>query len=220
MIDIIIPVYNGEKFIAQAIESILNQTFNDFTVIIVDDGSQDSTVEEIERYMKNDSRIVLFKNPHQGQPKTINKGLLETSNTYICFLDADDLWLPTKLERQIDFLENNTQTDVLFTMIQEFEDFDKGTLQKYDARPHPMKGVQKSTIMFRSTLLDQFGLFDENQYMAVFINWYRQLIRQGVQEHILDKVLVKRRVHDSNFTKTINRKDYLKVIKKHLMTKS
>jgi glycosyltransferase involved in cell wall biosynthesis len=112
-ISAIIPVYNGEKTIRETIESVLNQTFSDFEVIVIDDGSTDSTLEIISSL--KDSRIKVFTYPNSGQPESRNRGLSHASGEYISFLDADDLWTPDKLEAQYKALQDNPKAAVAYS---------------------------------------------------------------------------------------------------------
>ncbi len=105
-LSVIIPTYNGEKFIGRAIESVLNQTFKNFELIIVDDGSTDNTKEIVMEYQKKDERIKYLWEENSGGPaKPYNLALKQCGGEYIAFLDHDDMWLPEKLEKQIDFIE-------------------------------------------------------------------------------------------------------------------
>lgn len=100
------PIYNGEAFVAEAIESILGQTFRDFEFLIIDDGSTDRSVEIVEEY--GDSRIRLVRNEQQIELiRTLNRGLELARGKYIARMDADDISLPERLERQVAFLEAN-----------------------------------------------------------------------------------------------------------------
>jgi hypothetical protein len=102
------PSYNADKFIADAIESVLNQTYVYWELIVVDDGSLDHTNEIVEAYVKQDSRISLIKlKQNSGPAKARNKAIEEAKGRYIAFLDADDLWLPEKLKKQIMFMNKN-----------------------------------------------------------------------------------------------------------------
>lgn len=107
-VSIITPIYNSEAFIGDTIESVLLQTFQDWEMIIVDDCSSDNSVEIIKFYSKKDSRIKLVKlEKNSGAAVARNTAISRAQGRYIAFLDADDLWLPSKLERQIDFMCNN-----------------------------------------------------------------------------------------------------------------
>src|SRR4028119_812278 len=110
LISVIIPVYNGEKTIQETIESVLNQTFTDFELIVINDGSQDATLEIVERIQ--DSRLKVLSYPNAGQAASRNRGLSHASGEYISFIDADDLWTPDKLEAQLRALQDNPQAAV------------------------------------------------------------------------------------------------------------
>lgn len=113
MVSIITPSHNAEKFIAQTIESVLAQTYQEWEVIVVDDLSSDNTVQIIEDYAQNDPRIKLIKLEQKSGPAVARNRAIEASRgQYIAFLDADDLWMPEKLEKQISFMIKH---DLAFT---------------------------------------------------------------------------------------------------------
>jgi glycosyltransferase involved in cell wall biosynthesis len=104
-VSVLMSVYNGEQFLAEAVESILHQTYRDFEFIIVNDGSTDGTSSILEAY--HDERIVLLQQQHAGLTKALNAGLSMARGAYIARMDADDISLPERLERQIAFLQDN-----------------------------------------------------------------------------------------------------------------
>lgn len=114
LVSIITPNYNGQKFIKEAINSVLSQTYENWEMLIVDDGSTDSSTPIVKSYTKTDKRIKLLKTDLLNFPK-LNRGPAAARNTaikkasghYIAFLDSDDLWHPEKLEKQIDFMKKN-----------------------------------------------------------------------------------------------------------------
>lgn len=104
LISIIIPVYNAEKFLDGTINTVLNQTYKNFELILVNDGSKDKSVDVIKKY--NDKRIKLIDNKNnKGAALSRNDGIRKAKGRYICFLDADDLWNKEKLEKQINFMK-------------------------------------------------------------------------------------------------------------------
>lgn len=108
LVSIITPSYKSEKFIAQTLESVLSQTYQNWEMIIVDDVSPDNSNEIIEDYCKKDNRIKLIKlEKNSGPAVSRNRAIEEAKGRYIAFLDADDLWYPEKLEKQIKFLDEN-----------------------------------------------------------------------------------------------------------------
>ena len=113
LVSIVVPVYNAARFLEKTIASVQNQTYTNWELILVDDHSTDNSVEIIQKYLKDDKRIKLFKNSVNSYAAvTRNKGIDESKGRYIAFLDADDLWVPTKLEKQVRFMQ---QKDCAFS---------------------------------------------------------------------------------------------------------
>ncbi|HFI0404451.1 TPA: glycosyltransferase family 2 protein [Streptococcus suis] len=108
LVSVIIPVYNASQFIEETVQSVLEQTYQHFEIILVDDVSTDSSVSIIRKMMAKDKRISLLENEvNSGVAIARNKGVAAATGRFICFLDADDLWIPTKLERQVAFALNH-----------------------------------------------------------------------------------------------------------------
>ncbi len=121
MISVIMPVYNAEKYVAQAIESILKQTYSDFEFIIVDDCSTDNSYEILQSYAANDARIRLFKNDVNSKlPKTLNFGISQANGKYIARMDADDISLPERFAQQVGFMDANPAIGVCGTWFKLF----------------------------------------------------------------------------------------------------
>ncbi|MHA7129394.1 glycosyltransferase family 2 protein [Algoriphagus namhaensis] len=118
LISVVIPVYNTEKYVAEAIESIQNQTFTDWELILVDDCSADSSVEVCMSYAEQDSRIrVIRQEQNQGALKSRNLGIEAATGRFLCFLDSDDTFEPEKLETQVTYMLQNDLA-VSFTRFQ------------------------------------------------------------------------------------------------------
>ena len=113
LVSVIIPVFNGEKTIQETIESVLNQTITDFELLVINDGSQDGTVEIVECI--SDSRIQVFSYPNAGQSTSRNRGIELAKGDYISFIDADDLWTSDKLEAQLKALQANPKAGVAYS---------------------------------------------------------------------------------------------------------
>ena len=108
LVSIITPLYNSEKYIAETIESVLAQTYSNWEMIIVDDCSKDNSTKIVEEYQKKDRRIKLYQNEiNKGVSYTRNRSIDIAQGKYIAFLDSDDLWKKEKLEKQINFMEQN-----------------------------------------------------------------------------------------------------------------
>jgi glycosyltransferase involved in cell wall biosynthesis len=110
LVSVIIPVFNGERFLANTLSSVQNQTYNNIQIIIVNDGSSDATVEIAAQYALSDPRFQVVSQLNEGVASARNFGLRHSSGEYVAFLDADDLWNPTKIERQMERLLEMSNT--------------------------------------------------------------------------------------------------------------
>lgn len=109
LVSIVMPSFNSEKYIQAAIDSVTSQTYNNWELLVVDDGSNDNTSKIVMDYCENDTRIKLFKfYTNKGTAKARNVGVANSSGKYVAFLDSDDIWSPKKLQKQIAFMENNS----------------------------------------------------------------------------------------------------------------
>lgn len=118
MISIIIPAYNAEKYILETINSVINQTFKDWELIIIDDGSTDKTANIVKEFCENDKRINYYYQKNSGVSVARNFGMSKAKGEYIAFLDADDIWLPEFLKYTVNFLNNNNDTGLVNTNVQ------------------------------------------------------------------------------------------------------
>ena len=112
LVSIITPCYNGAQYISQTIDSVLAQTYGDWEMIIVDDGSKDNSAQIVRAYMEKDSRIKFLQQPNAGSAAARNNGIRNAQGQYIALLDADDLWDPEFLEDQIRFMTEKNATCV------------------------------------------------------------------------------------------------------------
>ena len=110
LVSIIIPCYNAEKYIAETIQSVINQTYKNWELIVVNDGSTDNSPDIIKEFVANDNRIAFIDKPNSGVSDSRNKGLAKAKGAYIAFLDADDVWNFQYLEKQIENLQANHYT--------------------------------------------------------------------------------------------------------------
>ena len=117
-VSVILPVYNGERYLAQAIESVLDQTFRDFELIVIDDGSTDRSPDLIRRYAQQDPRLHAYRQVNRGLVHSLNRALDLAAGKYIARMDADDVCLPERFARQAAFLDAHPETGVLGTAFQ------------------------------------------------------------------------------------------------------
>lgn len=195
-ISVIIPAFNARVFIRESIESILNQTVLPGEIIVINDGSTDGTSDFL-KSLKIDGLKVL-EQTKQGVAAALNLGVTNSRGEILAFLDADDLWLPNKLEDQLQAIN---EVDMVFTLIENFFDLsmDIDLSQKLDVNLNPFIGIHKSTLLIRKKSLLKVGLFDREKRLEL-LEWYSRAKDLGLSEFIVRKVLVKRRIHGSNLT--------------------
>ncbi|TVQ14639.1 MAG: glycosyltransferase [Leptolyngbya sp. DLM2.Bin27] len=119
-ISVVIPAYNAEKTIKFTLESVLSQTYSDFELIIINDGSQDATLSIINQF--KDRRVRVFSHENSGPQKSRNRGINQATGEYISFIDADDLWTPDKLEQQLKRIEANPEVSVVYSWSDEINE--------------------------------------------------------------------------------------------------
>lgn len=124
-ISVVMSVYNGEDFLAEAIESVLNQTYKDFEFIIVDDGSTDSTPKILAKYQALDQRIIIDSHANMGLANSLNRAIDIAKGEWIARIDADDIMLPNRLEEQTKFVEANPEVDVVATWVYYIDEHSK-----------------------------------------------------------------------------------------------
>lgn len=166
LISIIVPVYNASKFIKETINTVLNQTINNFELILVDDMSTDNSVEIIKEF--KDSRIKLIQLDKKGMAAGArNIGIKAAQGNYICFLDADDLWKTDKLEKELAFMHNNLTCAFLYTSY-EFASVLGNPTGKQVIVPNHINYRQalKNTTIFTSTVMFNMNILTkEDIYM-------------------------------------------------------
>ncbi len=220
-VSVIIPTYNQAKFIGEAIDSVLNQTYQDFEIIVVDDGSTDRTKEVLDKY-KDSIRYIYQEN--RGPAAAKNKGILASQGKYIATLDSDDVWLPRKLEFQIDLLESNEQLDLVYADAYRINLKSQGlSKETYFQRYKPYSGrvldkllldnfIPSLAVMMRRRCLDKVGLFDESLYTGEDWDLWLRIAKESNLDFI-NFPLGTRRIHKSNITRESEERMILNDIK-------
>lgn len=169
-VSVIIPTYNRARFIGAAVESVLAQTFTDFEVVLVDDGSTDETPEVVGRYL-DDPRVLYIMQNNRGRSQARNRALAVARGAYIAFLDSDDSYLPEKLAKQVAYLDSKPDVDMIYTSATCVDEAGKPlTVQAYNAREEgdiynliaffqPLT-ITLPTVMVRRAVMDRVGGFD------------------------------------------------------------
>jgi glycosyltransferase involved in cell wall biosynthesis len=213
-ISVVIPTYNRSKLLRKTVQSVLDQTYKDYEILVVNNSSTDDTKEMLESL--KDPRIHILDIQNQGViAKSRNLGMRSAQGEYIAFLDDDDLWLPEKLEKQTAYLEEHPEYDLVYTPV--------WTIDENDARKEylkikrdPVDGrifyelvrgnyISTLTVMIRKTLLSDIGLFSEDPALRS-IEDYDYWLRIALKKQIgfIDEPLALYRVHSSGVSKTVN----------------
>lgn len=213
LISVVMPAYNAEKFLEESISSILNQTFNNFEFIIVNDGSKDKTKKIINSYKKKDKRIILLNNPRNlGLQVSLNKALKNARGKYIARMDADDISLPKRFEIQVEFLEKNKDIFLVggSAIVINEKGEKMGCLIKGDNARRIKKKLLKSnplihpSIMFRNS---------QEYYREKFVcsedyDLYLRLLSKRKKIVNIPQFLVKYRISKNSFVSTMPYQDF------------
>jgi glycosyltransferase involved in cell wall biosynthesis len=212
-ISAIIPVYNCERYVADAIESVFAQTRPVDELIVVDDGSVDGTPEVLRTF---EGRIRLLRQANAGTAAALNAGLSVAGGDIFTFLDADDLWTPGKTRLQADVLAADASIEVVFGAIQQFRSPDvHRQLQGDRLFGPPQPGIVKIAAMLRRSAFERVGAFDAST-LVDFVDWYTRAAAVGLRSHMLDATVALRRIHDQNIglrARTVQYQDSLAALK-------
>lgn len=211
-ISVVMPVYNGESYLDEAVESILNQTFTDFEFIIINDGSTDDTGAILARHQAADRRISVFDQANQGVVASMNRGCSLAKGKYIARMDADDICLPDRFEHQVAFLDARPEVGILGAWI-EYIDADGHTFDSWIMPTEPalinwslMFGnclAHPTVIMRRDTVRELSGYRPATDYFEDYDLWVRATVVTSLAN--LPEVQLKRRTWNDNITTVHNR---------------
>ncbi|MDY9918633.1 MAG: glycosyltransferase [Proteiniphilum sp.] len=186
LVSIILPVFNAESYVNYAIESILEQTYDNYELIIINDGSTDQSLKIINSYQ--DSRIVLINRENKGLAISLNEGLNIAKGTYIARMDADDVCLPTRLEKQIEYFVKNPQTVLLGTGA-ELIDINGNTIG-YHIPYTGNKLLKKLIFHYGCVFKHPSVMFNKN--VANDVGNYNELIGKYIEDYFLWSKLAKK----------------------------
>ncbi|MBY0244073.1 MAG: glycosyltransferase [Sphingobacteriaceae bacterium] len=212
MISVLMPVYNAEKYVAEAIESILQQTYCDFEFIIVDDCSTDGSYHILQSYAKIEPRIRLFRNEQNEKlPKTLNFGISQAIGKYILRMDADDVSLPERFAKQVSFMESHPEVDICGGFAYVFGGATSEKLMRVQLSPLLIKAYTyfvdcnliHPTVSLRRSVFDRFGLrYNESKHcLAEDYELWLQALFRGVVLNNLPTPLIKYRRSNTQLTK-------------------
>jgi glycosyltransferase involved in cell wall biosynthesis len=193
-VSLVMTAWNAERHIAEALQSALDQTRPPDEIIVVDDGSTDETGEVAAGF----AGVTVVRQDNQGVGAGRNTGIAAAHGALLAFLDADDLWLPHKLERQRDVLEAEPTVGAVFCLVDEFLDLPEGAPATAVRAPHlGVAAPLSSCALLPRPVVESLGPLPTT-LVGEWVGWWSQARAQGVTEHIVPEVLVRRRIHGSN----------------------
>ena len=195
-VSVIIPVYNGERYLRAALESVFGQDHKPYEVIVVDDGSTDRTAEIIRDF----EDVLYVRQSNQGVAVARNKGLDIARGEFIAFLDQDDVWTPNKLAVQVQYFLDHPEIQYTLTHQQFFLEpgahiptwFRKELLSE----PHP--GFVPSTLVARRGVFEKIGRFETTYSHASDSDWFFRASQAQLPMAVIPEVLLNRRIHREN----------------------
>jgi glycosyltransferase involved in cell wall biosynthesis len=215
-VSVIIPTYNAQEYLSETLDSVLSQTYSHFEVIVVDDGSKDQTISIVEEYrMKYPEKVKLIQKENGGPASARNVGIKAAVGEYIAFIDADDLWLPEKLEKQVRYFESQPlQVGLVYTNTKKFDKDGVWTLPGKYCKKHVNGWIYKDlirdnvihnlSVMARKRCFDVVGFLDESiEINEDYDMWLRIAMRFKIS--FIDEVLALYREHPQGRSKELEK---------------
>jgi glycosyltransferase involved in cell wall biosynthesis len=214
-IGVILPVYDGERYLRDAIDSVLADDSPQRELIVVDDGSTDGTPEVLASY---GSRIRVIRQPHGGHAAALNAGLRALDHDLVAFQDADDLWTPGRLALMNAALEAHPDADAVAGLTQQFVTPELSRAEAAEVRVDevPQPSMLLTSMLIRRWVLDRVGPFDVGVTHGANIDWMSRARLAGMRATLLREIVHRRRVHRSNMGRADPRGDLVRIMAAHL----
>ncbi|MDZ8188157.1 MAG: glycosyltransferase [Nostoc sp. ChiSLP02] len=199
-ISVILPVYNGERFLVQAIENIQGQNYQPLEIIVVDDGSTDRTAEIAKEFEDN---IHYIYQPNQGPSSARNRGIKSARGEAIAFLDVDDLWEEGVLAEFADYLVANPEVDIVQGLIQQMQIENlPSENDSYQFKPvfQPYQFINLGSAIYRRSVFDRVGLLDPKLHDNEDTDWFMRAWENDICKVVIPKLMLYYRKHDRNMT--------------------
>lgn len=213
-VTVVIPAYNAAQYLSQAIESVLSQTFADFEVLVINDGSTDNTAEVAHLYSKHDNRLRYFLQENQGVSIARNKGIELAKGELIAFLDADDQWLPNKLETHVRHFDSSPDLGISFGRVEFMLSDGKPTgvisrsrLSKIEPKHLYYENliVNPSNAVIRRKVFEQVGYFNQDLMTMEDLELFLRIVCNGWKVEGIDLILMRYRTAQTGLSSNLYR---------------
>lgn len=219
-ISVIIPLFNCEKYIGEAIKSVIEQTYTDYEIIVVDDGSNDRSAEIAKGF---GSKIKLFERPHEGAAAAKNFGIKESKGELLAFLDSDDIWTKDKLYLQAKEFADDKDLDMCFGRYESFisPELDEEFKKSISCPKGKMPGNIPSALMVKRSSFEKVGFLKTKWRVGEFVDWFSRAKLLGLKEKLIEEVIMKRRIHKTNMgvLEKSARIDYVRILKNSIASR-
>ncbi len=216
VVSVVVPVFNGEKYLAETLNSIYAQSYKNLEVIVVDDGSDDSTASIAQSY----DRLRYIHQPRAGVGSALNTGFRAASGSLFAGLDSDDLWSPDKIELQLHALNERPELDIVFGHVEQFisPELDEAARASVHCPEGAQPGPSICTILMRRESFLKVGWFSVELKVGQFIDWYLRATELKLLIEMLSQTVMYRRLHKSNLglVNQQSNSQYLRILKQSL----
>jgi glycosyltransferase involved in cell wall biosynthesis len=196
LVSVVLPVFNGERFLAAAIESVLAQTHEPLELLVVNDGSTDASGTIARSF----ARVRYLEQQNAGVAAARNAGVATSSGEFVAFIDQDDVWLPGKISAQLAVMVADPSIDWCVACQRRFLDPSASRPAWIPAEllDAPVTGPDPSTVFVRRSAFDRVGMYDASYCLASDVDWAFRASEAGLRQAVVEEALVLRRVHDAN----------------------
>jgi glycosyltransferase involved in cell wall biosynthesis len=217
LVSVIIPIFNAAAYLPQAVASVRAQDHSPLEIIVVDDGSTDTTADVAQSLPD----VRYFHQPNAGPAAARNRGIREARGEILAFLDADDLWATGKLAAQLPVLRQFPDEHLVAGHVEQFTSDDVAPTANRDTvvpRDHGRRAYTVGALLVRREDFHKVGGFDPALRFGEFMDWLSRAKTRGLREQVLDQVVLYRRLHATNTTRLArdHQRHYLTAIRRHL----
>ncbi len=197
LVSVIIPIFNGEKYLAESIASVINQSFSPYEIIVIDDGSTDTSANIAQTF---GDCVSYYFQPNAGIAAARNKGFEKVNGDYLAFLDCDDLWLKDKLSLQIAAFEADLSLEISFGHLEQFisPELDKETKEKLHCPDEIIAGIHCGTMLIKRDAFNRVGLFETQLEIGEFVSWFMRAKELELSIKVIPELVMRRRIHGAN----------------------